>query len=114
VAYKRAQVTVRYRPQSERLMDQVRGVLRYYHYAIRIEQAYVSWILQIATAPPVASAASLKRSKNRPQSFFPSLGSPKLYRLLDLTSALRVSRRALATTNKELRDMPMAAIQGAT
>ncbi len=31
---------------SERLMDQVREVLRYHHYAIRTEQTYVNWILQ--------------------------------------------------------------------
>jgi hypothetical protein len=28
------------------LMDQVREVLRYYHYAYRTEQSYSSWILQ--------------------------------------------------------------------
>jgi len=32
-------------PQSERLMDQVREVLRYHHYAIRTEDAYIKWIL---------------------------------------------------------------------
>jgi hypothetical protein len=46
MAYKRTRVAARYRPQSERLLDQVREVLRYHHYAIRTEQAYVSWILQ--------------------------------------------------------------------
>ena len=46
MAYKRAHVTARYRLQFERLMDQVREVLRYHHYSIRTEQAYVSWILQ--------------------------------------------------------------------
>jgi integron integrase len=46
MVYKRTRVAARYRPQSERLMDQVREVLRYHHYAIRTEQAYVGWILQ--------------------------------------------------------------------
>ena len=32
-------------PQSKRLMDQVREVLQYHHYAIRTEEAYVRWIL---------------------------------------------------------------------
>ncbi len=32
-------------PRSERLMDQVREVLRYHHYAIRTEGTYVKWIL---------------------------------------------------------------------
>jgi hypothetical protein len=48
MAYKRIRVTARYRLHSERLMDQVREVLRYHHYAIRTEQAYVSWILQFS------------------------------------------------------------------
>ena len=38
---------VKFKPNSEyRLMDQVREVLRYYHYAYRTEQSYCSWILQ--------------------------------------------------------------------
>lgn len=35
----------RFKPQSARLMDQVREVLRYHHYAIRTEETYVKWIL---------------------------------------------------------------------
>ena len=34
-----------FKPQSKRLMDQVREVLRYHHYAIRTEQSYTKWIL---------------------------------------------------------------------
>ncbi|MFV9646143.1 MAG: phage integrase N-terminal SAM-like domain-containing protein [Desulfobacterales bacterium] len=30
-------------------MDQVREVLRYYHYSYRTEQSYSSWILQYIT-----------------------------------------------------------------
>jgi integron integrase len=38
---------VKFKPNPEyRLMDQVREVLRYYHYAYRTEQSYCSWILQ--------------------------------------------------------------------
>ena len=33
-----------YRPKAKRLMDQVREVLRYYHYGLSTEQAYVRWI----------------------------------------------------------------------
>lgn len=32
--------------QDSRLMDQVREVLRYYHYAYKTEQSYCAWILQ--------------------------------------------------------------------
>jgi len=41
----RSQEKPRFKPQSSRLMDQVREVLRYHHYAIRTEEAYVKWIL---------------------------------------------------------------------
>ena len=38
---------IKFKPNPEyRLMDQVREVLRYYHYAYRTEQSYSSWILQ--------------------------------------------------------------------
>lgn len=38
--------TRRYVPKSVRLMDQVREVLRFHHYAYSTEKSYVSWILQ--------------------------------------------------------------------
>jgi len=33
-----------YLPQSKRLLDQVREVLRYKHYSLNTEQAYLYWI----------------------------------------------------------------------
>ena len=38
--------TGKYVPKSVRLMDQVREVLRFHHYAYNTEKSYVSWILQ--------------------------------------------------------------------
>lgn len=35
-----------FRPKSQRLMDQVREVLRFHHYSYNTEKSYVSWILQ--------------------------------------------------------------------
>ena len=35
---------VAYLPQSKRLLDQVREVLRYKHYSLKTEQAYLYWI----------------------------------------------------------------------
>jgi len=35
----------KFKPQSVRLMDQVREVLRYHHYSVRTEQSYIKWIL---------------------------------------------------------------------
>lgn len=41
------EIKMKFKPNPEyRLMDQVREVLRYYHYAYRTEQSYSSWILQ--------------------------------------------------------------------
>jgi len=33
-------------PKSARLMDQVREVLRFHHYAYNTEKSYISWILK--------------------------------------------------------------------
>ena len=38
--------TKKFVPKSARLMDQVREVLRFHHYAYNTEKSYVSWILQ--------------------------------------------------------------------
>ena len=35
----------RFEPQSVRLMDQVKEVLRYHHYSIHTEKSYIHWIL---------------------------------------------------------------------
>jgi len=45
MAYKREHVKEKFRPKSGELLDQVREVMHYHHYAIRTEQAYVKWIL---------------------------------------------------------------------
>jgi len=38
--------TRKFVPKSARLMDQVREVLRFHHYAYNTEKSYVSWILK--------------------------------------------------------------------
>ena len=35
---------VSYIPQSTRLLDQLREVLRYKHYSLRTEEAYLYWV----------------------------------------------------------------------
>jgi hypothetical protein len=41
------EIKTKFKPNPEyRLMDQVREVLRYYHYSYRTEQSYSAWILQ--------------------------------------------------------------------
>jgi len=46
MSYSRKRVREKFKPKSEKLMDQVREVLRFHHYAYRTEQTYVSWILR--------------------------------------------------------------------
>ena len=45
MAYKGEYAKEKFRPKRGRLLDQVREVMRYHHYAIRTEQTYVKWIL---------------------------------------------------------------------
>ena len=44
--YKRSRAHGIYVPKSEKLLDQVREVLRYHHYSIRTEEAYINWIVK--------------------------------------------------------------------
>ena len=44
--YPRTIIKEKFIPKPGKLMDQVREVLRYHHYSIRTEEAYVRWILQ--------------------------------------------------------------------
>ncbi len=44
--YPRPIIKDKFVPKPGKLMDQVREVLRYHHYSIRTEKAYVRWILQ--------------------------------------------------------------------
>ncbi len=46
MSYSRKRVRDKYKPKAEKLVDQVREVLRFHHYAYRTEQTYVSWILR--------------------------------------------------------------------
>ena len=46
MAYGRARVKAKYTPRAEKLMDQVREVLRYHHYSLRTEQTYCEWIVR--------------------------------------------------------------------
>ncbi len=45
MAYTRKHVKERFRPKPGRLLDQVREIMRYHHYAIRTEQTYIKWML---------------------------------------------------------------------
>ncbi|MCK5681369.1 integron integrase [bacterium] len=45
MAYKREHVKKEFRPKPGEILDQVREVMHYHHYAIRTEQTYIKWIL---------------------------------------------------------------------
>ena len=45
MSYKKKHVKERFRPKPGKLLDQIREITRYHHYAIRTEKTYVKWIL---------------------------------------------------------------------
>jgi len=45
MAYKREYAKEKYRPKPGRVLDQMRDVMRYHHYAIRTEQTCIKWIM---------------------------------------------------------------------
>ncbi len=44
--YERAKVKGKYKPKAKKVVDQVREVLRYHHYSLKTEEAYVQWIVR--------------------------------------------------------------------
>ena len=46
MAYSRTRVREKYHPKAEKLVDQIREVMRFHHYAYRTEQTYVDWIVR--------------------------------------------------------------------
>ncbi len=82
-------------PKPARLMDQVREVLRYHHYALRTEQAYVSWILRFIRF----------NSKQHPK----EMGKVEIERLL---SHLALNRDvATSTQSFQVRIVPISVLE---
>ncbi len=73
-----------FRPSSPRLLDQVREVMRYHHYSLRTEDAYVSWIKQYI----------LFHNKQHPK----DLGKADIERFL---SFLATDRKVAASTQNQ-------------
>ena len=46
VSYSRKRARDKYTPKAEKLVDQIREVMRFHHYAYRTEQTYVDWIVR--------------------------------------------------------------------
>ena len=51
--------TVAYLPQSKRLLEQVSEVLRYKHYSLKTEQAYLYWVRFLCVGTAVTSQCSI-------------------------------------------------------
>ena len=73
-----------FRPTANRLMDQVRETLRFYHYAYNTEKSYTSWILKFIRF----------NGKKHPR----EMGKPEIERFL---SHLAVNRDVAAATQNQ-------------
>ena len=108
MAYKREHANDKFRPKPGRLLDQVREVMSYHHYAIRTERTYVKWILDYIRF----------NGTRHPR----EMGKPEIERFL---SHLAVNRNvAISTQNQALNavlflykhvlDMPVGDYKDAT
>jgi len=84
MAYKRQHVKERFRPKPGELLDQVREVMQYHHYAIRTEQIYIKWILEYIHF----------NETRHPQ----EMGKPEIERFL---SYLEVNRNMASSTQNQ-------------
>ena len=84
MAYKREHVKDKFRPKPGKLIDQVREVMRYHHYAIRTEQTYIKWILDYIRF----------NGTRHPR----EMGKPEVERFL---SYLAVSRKMASSTQNQ-------------
>ncbi len=46
MSYSRTRAREKYKPKAVKLVDQIREVMRFHHYAYRTEQTYVDWIIR--------------------------------------------------------------------
>jgi len=84
MAYKREHVKERFRPKPGKLLDQIREVMRYHHYAIRTEQTYIKWILDY-----------IRFNETRHPS---EMGKPEIERFL---SHLAINRNVATSTQNQ-------------
>ena len=84
MAYKRDHVKTIFRPKPGKLLDQVREVMHYHHYAIRTEQTYVKWILDYIRF----------NGTRHPQ----EMGKPEIERFL---SHLAINRNVASSTQNQ-------------
>lgn len=92
----------RFQPQSIRLMDRVREVLRYHHYAKRTEDSYVKWILAFIRFNEKRHPESL--GKQDIEAFLSDMAVNKNYAAATQSLALN----AIVFLYKQVLDLPIA------
>ena len=91
-----------FRPQSKRLMDQVREVLRYHHYALRTEESYIKWILAFIRFNNKRHPNELGKADI--EAFLSDMALNKNYS----ASSQNLAMNAIVFLYKKVLDMPVA------
>jgi len=92
----------KFKPQSIRIMDQVREVLRYHHYALRTEEAYVKWILAFIRFNGTRHPSEL--GKQEIEAFLSDMATNKNY----AASTQNLAFNSIVFLYKQVLDLPMA------
>ena len=92
----------RFVPQSVRLMDQVKEVLRYHHYASRTEESYIHWILAFIRFHNKQHPKTL--GKNHIEAFLSHMAVNKNY----AASTQNLALNAIVFLYKQVLGLPMA------
>ncbi len=98
----KSQDRVKFKPQSIKIMDQVREVLRYHHYAKRTEEAYVKWILAFIRFNDTRHPKLL--GKKEIESFLSDMAMNKNY----AASTQNLAFNAIIFLYKQVLDLPIA------
>jgi len=92
----------KFKPQSVRVMDQVREVLRYHHYALRTEEAYVKWILAFIRFNGTRHPNTL--GKQEIEAFLSDMATNKNY----AASTQNLAFNSIVFLYKQVLDLPIA------
>jgi hypothetical protein len=92
----------RFKPQSIRLMDQVREVLRYHHYALRTEESCIKWILAFIRFNNKQHPSKL--GKQEIEAFLSNMAVNKNY----AASTQSLALNAIVFLYKQVLDLPIA------
>jgi len=103
MSYRKSQPhTSKFKPQSPRLMDKVREVLRYHHYSLRTEQSYTKWILAFIRFNGRRHPETL--GKTEIEAFLSDMAVNKHYAAATQSLALN----AIVFLYKQVLDIPIA------